>query len=156
MKQAISVEWQGGLNHGCAFSKSMRLLSSSDFQNVFNDAPLKTSHQHFLFLARRNQLNLPRLGLVIAKKHIRLAVDRNRMKRLIRETFRVKQQQLAGIDVIVLARKGMNDVANAVLIEQLNGQWQRLIRRVEKTASAQQETKSNESPSSQGSDSCAE
>lgn len=135
MKQAITIEWQGGRNHGQAFAKSMRLLHSSDFQTVFDDAPLRTSHQHFLFLARTNQLDRPRLGLVIAKKHIRHAVDRNRMKRLIRETFRAKQQQLAGIDVIVLARKGMNDVTNAVLIEQLNGQWDRLIRRLQKTKS---------------------
>jgi ribonuclease P protein component len=116
----------------------MRLLSSNDFQSVFNDAPLRTSHQHFLLLARRNQLNLPRLGLVIAKKHIRLAVDRNRMKRLIRETFRAKQQQLAGIDVIVLARKGMSDITNAVLIEQLNKQWQGLTRKLQKAKSEQQ------------------
>jgi ribonuclease P protein component len=141
--------------NGQAFGKSMRLLSSNDFQNVFNDAPLRTSHQHFLLLARRNQLNVPRLGLVIAKKHIRLAVDRNRMKRLIRETFRVKQQQLIGIDVIVLARKGMNDVANTALIEQLNGQWQRLIRKVEKTASETTENKSAALTTGQGSDSCA-
>nr|WP_189420639.1 ribonuclease P protein component [Cellvibrio zantedeschiae] len=116
----------------------MRLLNSSDFQSVFDDAPLRTSHQHFLFLARQNQLDCPRLGLVIAKKHIRHAVDRNRMKRLIRETFRVKQQQLAGIDVIVLARKGMHDSTNAVLIEQLNAQWQRLIRKFQKAKSEQQ------------------
>lgn len=141
--------------NGQAFGKSMRLLSSSDFQNVFDDAPLRTSHQHFLLLARRNQLNVPRLGLVIAKKHIRLAVDRNRMKRLIRETFRVKQQQLIGIDVIVLARKGMNDVANTALIEQLNGQWQRLIRKVAKTASETIENKSVALTTARGSDSCA-
>lgn len=132
MKQAITVEWQGDHKHGQAFTKSMRLLNSSDFQCVFDDAPLRTSHQHFLFLARQNELNRPRLGLVIAKKNIRLAVDRNRMKRLIRETFRAKQQQLAGIDVIVLARKGMNDVANTQLIEQLNKQWQGLIRKLQK------------------------
>jgi len=137
VKQAISIEWQGGRKSGQAFTKSMRLLNSSDFQSVFDDAPLRTSHQHFLFLARQNQLNHPRLGLVIAKKHIRHAVDRNRMKRLIRETFRVKQQQLAGIDVIVLARKGMNDSTNAILIEQLNAQWQRLIRKFQKTQSEQ-------------------
>jgi len=135
VKQAITIEWQGDRNCGQAFTKSMRLLSSSDFQTVFDDAPLRTSHQHFLFLARTNQLDRPRLGLVIAKKHIRHAVDRNRMKRLIRETFRVKQQQLAGIDVIVLARKGMHEATNAVLIEQLNGQWQRLIRKLQKAKS---------------------
>lgn len=132
MKQAITVEWQSSHNNGNAFTKSMRLLNSKDFQTVFDDAPLRTSHQHFLFLARINSLDSPRLGLVIAKKHIRHAVDRNRMKRLIRETFRAKQQQLKGLDVIVLARKGMNDVTNAVLIEHLNGQWDRLIRRLQK------------------------
>jgi ribonuclease P protein component len=133
VKQAINVEWQSvNRNHDYRLSKSMRLLHASDFKRIFDDAPLRTSHQHFLFLARENQLTVPRLGLVIAKKHIRLAVDRNRMKRLIRETFRVKQQQLTGIDVIVLARKGMNEISNNVLIEQLNGQWQRIIRRLEK------------------------
>ena len=132
MKQAITVEWQSSHNNGNAFTKSMRLLNSKDFQTVFDNAPLRTSHQHFLFLARINSLDSPRLGLVIAKKHIRHAVDRNRMKRLIRETFRAKQQQLKGLDVIVLARKGMNDVTNAVLIEHLNGQWDRLIRRLQK------------------------
>lgn len=137
MKQAITLEWQNGHNHGNAFTKSMRLLNSRDFQTVFDDAPLRTSHQHFLFLARINPCDRPRLGLVIAKKHIRHAVDRNRMKRLIRETFRAKQQQLTGIDVIVLARKGMNDVTNAVLIEQLNGQWDRLIRRLQKAKAEQ-------------------
>ena len=132
MKQAINIEWQSDRINGHAFSKSMRLLNSNDFQTVFDDAPLRTSHQHFLFLARQNQLDCPRLGLVIAKKHIRHAVDRNRMKRLIRETFRAKQQQLAGIDVIVLARKGMHETTNVMLIEQLNKQWQGLIRKFQK------------------------
>lgn len=155
MKQAINSEWQfASRHHGHAFSKQMRLLNSSDFQSVFDDAPLRTSHQHFLLLARRNQLGLPRLGLVIAKKHIRFAVDRNRMKRLIRETFRAKQQQLAGIDVIVLARKGMNEVANPALIEQLNGQWQRLIRRIQKDSAEQ--AKTTEPQPAPGSEPCAE
>jgi ribonuclease P protein component len=146
VKQAINIEWQSDRINGHAFSKSMRLLNSNDFQTVFDDAPLRTSHQHFLFLARQNQLDRPRLGLVIAKKHIRHAVDRNRMKRLIRETFRAKQQQLAGIDVIVLARKGMNDATNTLLIEQLNGQWDRLIRKLQKAKTEQ--LKPPEQPSS--------
>ena len=129
MKQAF-----GSQTHDNAFTKSLRLLNSSDFQTVFDDAPLRASHQVFLFLARFNTLSKPRLGLVIAKKHVRLAVDRNRIKRLIRETFRTKQQQLPGIDVIVLSRKGMGELANAALVEQLDLQWQRLIRRTQKVA----------------------
>jgi ribonuclease P protein component len=129
VKQAFSSQ-----THEQAFTKSLRLLSSSDFQTVFDNAPLRASHQVFLFLARLNNLSNPRLGLVIAKKHIRRAVDRNRVKRLIRETFRVKQQQLPDIDVIVLSRKGMSDLTNAALVEQLDLQWQRLIRRAQKIA----------------------
>ncbi len=127
MTEAFSSQTQSQ-----SFTKSLRLLNSSDFKSVFDDAPLRASHQMFLFLARLNCRNNPRLGLVIAKKHIRNAVERNRVKRLIRETFRVKQQQLPYIDVIVLSRKGMNDLTNAELLEQLNIQWQRLIRRAKK------------------------
>lgn len=125
------------------FSKSLRLLTSSDFQVVFDDAPFRASHKHFLILARPSALSQdsasqaidvctpvpPRLGMVIAKKNIRLAVQRNRMKRLIRETFRLHQQQLAGIDAVVLARRGMDELDNQQLIKQLNQQWQRIIKK---------------------------
>lgn len=114
-----------------AFPKSLRLLGSSDFQAVFDKSPFRASHQHLLILARPNSLDVPRLGLVIAKKHIRLAVERNRVKRLIRESFRHQQQYLTGLDVIVLARKGMDELPNIKLAEQLNQQWQRVIRKAQ-------------------------
>ena len=123
-----------------AFGKSLRLLNSSDFQSVFDDAPFRASHQHFLVLARANQLDRPRLGLVIAKKHVRLAVQRNRIKRLIRESFRQQQQTLAGIDVIVLARKGMDELTNPVITKQLNQQWQRVLRKARQTQDQQKPT----------------
>lgn len=113
------------------FPKSHRLLNSSDFQKVFDQAPLRASHKLFLILARPNGLDHPRLGLIIAKKHIRLASRRNRLKRLIRETFRHQQQTLGGIDVIVLARKGMDQLDNPSLIQQINGQWRRLAKKAQ-------------------------
>jgi ribonuclease P protein component len=116
-----------------AFSKSLRLLQSSDFKTVFDHAPFRASHQYFLILARPNKLDCPRLGLVIAKKHIRLAVRRNRLKRLIRESFRHQQQSLTGLDVIVLARKSMDEMDNSDITEQLTQQWQRLLRRANKS-----------------------
>jgi len=113
------------------FPKSHRLLNSGDFQRVFDQAPLRASHKLFLMLARPNGREYPRLGLIIAKKHIRLASRRNRLKRLIRETFRHQQQNLGGIDVIVMARKGMDQLDNPSLIHQLNGQWRRLARKAQ-------------------------
>ncbi len=115
-----------------AFGKSLRLLTSSEFQGVFKDAPVRASHQNFLILSRFNQLDHPRLGVVVGKKHVRLATRRNRLKRHIRETFRLRQQTLSGLDVIVLARKGMDELSDQDLQIQLNHQWQRLVDRAQK------------------------
>lgn len=60
-----------------------------------------------MVLARNNGLSHPRLGLAISKKSLPLAVQRNRIKRLSRETFRHLQQQLGGIDIVVLSRHGL-------------------------------------------------
>ncbi len=111
------------------FPKSLRLLEATDFQQVFDDAPFRASHQHFLILARTNQRNIGRLGLVIAKKHLRLAVERNRFKRLIRESFRTSQRDFAGLDVIVLSRKGLENLGNAEFSQQLDQQWQRIFKK---------------------------
>lgn len=112
-----------------AFPKSLRLLEAAHFKQVFDDAPFRASHQQFLILARTNQLDVGRLGLVIAKKHLRLAVERNRFKRLIRESFRTHQAAFAGLDVIVLSRKGLENLNNADFTQQLNQQWQRIFKK---------------------------
>lgn len=112
-----------------AFPKSLRLLEAAHYKQVFDDAPFRASHQHFLILARSNHLGVGRLGLVIAKKHLRLAVERNRFKRLIRESFRINQAAFAGLDVIVLSRKGLENLDNAQFSQQLDQQWQRIFKK---------------------------
>jgi ribonuclease P protein component len=42
-----------------------------------------------------------RLGLVIGKRAVRRAVDRNRAKRVLRETFRIRRRELASVDIVV-------------------------------------------------------
>lgn len=113
------------------FCKRQRLLSSNEFQNVFSEPPLRASHQHCLILAKPNQLGINRLGLVIAKKHIRLAVQRNRIKRLIRESFRHLPSNKQGIDAIVLARKGLGDLENPVISKIVNQQWLRIQKKLQ-------------------------
>ena len=109
------------------FTKRQRLLTPSDFKQVFDQTALRASHRHCLILARHNLLSQGRLGLIIAKKHIPLAVERNRIKRLIRESFRHQQQRLAGIDAIVLARKGLDQQDNAAIHRLLLQLWQKLL-----------------------------
>ncbi len=112
-----------------SFAKSLRLLKAAEYKAVFNNAPHKASHKHLLLLAKPNQLTTARLGLVIAKKHIRLAVQRNRVKRLIRETFRHQQHELEGLDIIVLARQGLDTLDNKKIASELDKQWSRLVRK---------------------------
>lgn len=102
------------------------MLDSEDYQRVFAKAKFKVSHRHLLMLAIPNQLERPRLGLVISKKNVRLAVQRNRIKRHIRETFRLHQHKLPGVDVIVLARSQLDQLDDDRLRALLQKQWSRL------------------------------
>lgn len=69
------------------------------FQN-----PIRSSSYSLTVLARSNELGLARLGVIIAKKHVKKAVLRNRIRRIIRESFRHQQRELLGLDLIVLLR----------------------------------------------------
>ena len=77
-------------------------------------------------LARTNGLDRARLGLAIAKRNVRLAVDRNRIKRLVRESFRARRQELAGLDLVVMAKYNTSAKSNRELFDSLDAHWQRL------------------------------
>ncbi len=110
-----------------AFGKSKRLLNARDFSRVFDHVEARASHRHLLLLARRNRGPRHRLGLVIAKKHVRSAVGRNRIKRVAREFFRQLPDSSPKLDVVLLAREGIARLDNATLSSILQQQWQRLL-----------------------------
>ncbi|WP_111657823.1 ribonuclease P protein component [Isoalcanivorax indicus] len=110
-----------------AFPRSLRLLTPSDFQRVFNQTGLKTGGKHLLFLARENGLEQPRLGLVIARKRVRRAVDRALIKRHLRESFRLRQAALAGLDVVVLLRANLRDPDPRTLRPEIDALWDKLL-----------------------------
>ncbi len=115
-----------GLTVSFVLPKKNKLLNKKEFSWVFNKATYKASSRHCLILARESQVGRPRVGLVIAKKHIKRAVQRNRVKRLIRESFRYNQHQLLRIDAIVLSRNGMADLDNPAIYKMLNQLWQKI------------------------------
>ena len=112
------------------FSRRYRLIAASDFQKVFK-APNKIATPDLLFLYSENKQTHSRLGMAIAKKQLPLAVDRNRIKRLIRESFRKQRQHLTSIDVVVLARKSLINMDNTRVQEQLDILWNQLIEKSE-------------------------
>ena len=108
------------------FDKTRRLLNAADYSSVFDKADYKVSNKHILCLSRDNKLHQPRLGLVIAKKNVKHAVQRNRLKRIIRESFRLQQHNLPSVDIVVLARRGVDQLDNSQLEKDLAKIWQRL------------------------------
>ena len=110
------------------FARPQRLLTPFHFKHVFA-RPQRCSNKSITLLARENKLPYARLGLAISKKQLRRAVDRNRVKRLIRESFRSQQQQLVGLDIVVMVRTNVVTLSNALIYEMLNEHWKRLTKK---------------------------
>lgn len=111
--------------HGQCFPRSARLLNAGDYKSVFDDATFRVSSRHALLLARHNETGCSRLGLVIAKKHVRRAVDRNRLKRRAREHFR-RHPLSRDCDLVFLARSGLHDLTADKLDALFIETWQKL------------------------------
>lgn len=62
-------------------------------------------------LAAPNGLAHPRLGLIIPKKVVATAAGRNRIKRLLREFFRLHQADLVGLDVVVRLKSRLEEAS---------------------------------------------
>lgn len=83
------------------FSKSQHLRSQADFKRVY-DLKCKAADGVLLVFVAINSMSTTRIGLSVSKKHGG-AVVRNRLKRLLREAFRLSQHDLpAGVDLIAI------------------------------------------------------
>lgn len=109
------------------FPPQLRLKNAGEFDFVF-EQPFRSSSRYFTVLARPNQRDCPRLGLVISKRCARAAVERNRLKRLIRESFRSDQARLTGLDIVVIGKTAAVTADNRALFVALNRHWTDLER----------------------------
>ncbi|MBR0574355.1 ribonuclease P protein component [Pasteurella atlantica] len=108
------------------FSRELRLLAPVQFKAVFED-PKRASTPQITILARQNSVDVPRLGLTVAKKHLKRAHDRNRIKRIVRESFRLNQHQLPLSDFVFIAKGGIGKLDNQTLFVTLDKLWKRHI-----------------------------
>ena len=110
------------------FRPCMRLRHSREFDDVFRHAQ-RSSDKWVMVLARHNNQNEARLGLAISKKCARKAVDRNRIKRIIRESFRRNRHYLQGLDLVIIGRKKPGRNERAHLVNSLQQHWQLISER---------------------------
>ncbi|RVU83687.1 ribonuclease P protein component [Leucothrix sargassi] len=112
------------------FSRKLRLTKAEDYEYVFANAKRFGNH-NFTLLVRKNNLGHARLGLAIAKKSVKLASDRNRIKRLIRENFRHELSSLPPVDIIAMCRRGAVELPNHEISAQLDTQWRYIRRKIQ-------------------------
>ncbi|XMR33071.1 ribonuclease P protein component [Escherichia coli] len=109
------------------FPRELRLLTPKHFNFVFQQ-PQRASSPEVTIFGRQNELGHPRIGLTIAKKNVKRAHERNRIKRLAREYFRLHQHELPPMDFVLLVRKGVAELDNHQLTEVLGKLWRRHCR----------------------------
>lgn len=116
-------------SHPYAFTRQRRLPGKADFDRVFSQATIRLNSHPFLLLATAGAAEESRVGMVVGKRHAKRAVDRNRIRRRIRESFRLLQWPVA-LDVVILARPGAGDCDGQALAASLDQLWSRLARKV--------------------------
>lgn len=115
-----------------SFPRAHRLITKRDFQYVF-DKPIKQPQRIVMGLCRPTERTYaPRLGIIVGKNVAKLAVVRNRIKRIIRESFRLHKDKLKGLDIIVLMRSQCtpldNNLDKIALRDNINRLWQALAK----------------------------
>ena len=113
------------------FPRKQISLRKPDFRRVFNQNE-KSADKLLVVLARPNGLTFSRLGLAIAKKNTARAVDRNRVKRLIRESFMHHQPFNVAFDAVVMSRQGIALKNNQQIFQSLAHHWQSINKKLQR------------------------
>ncbi|NIP32144.1 MAG: ribonuclease P protein component [Candidatus Dadabacteria bacterium] len=89
--------------------KKLRILKSESFQEIFKKGK-KVSTKNFAFYILLNNLGFPRLGISVGKKVSNKANKRNRIKRLIRESFRANKYLFKSNDIVVIVKNDISEL----------------------------------------------
>lgn len=116
------------------FPATARLARGGDFDRVFAEGR-RVATASFTALYRRNGLPYSRLGLAVSRKHLRRAVARNTVRRLVREHFRRRRGEFPGLDVVVLSRPPVAEADRRRLHRELEQLCDRLAARSRSSAS---------------------
>ena len=103
----------------------LRLRRKSDFDAAYARGR-RMGDGFFSVIATWNQSGAPRLGLAVAVRAAGGAVARNRIRRIIRESFRVHQRELPAVDLVVSARPTVRAATGAALRASLAALWKKV------------------------------
>jgi ribonuclease P protein component len=120
-------------DEGARLQRRVRIRQPAEFKKAFADG-FRVNRAPLAVVCRPRREEGPasgtaRLGLAIAKKAAPLAVDRNRIKRLIREHFRHNRGRLPAVDLVFYGQAGLAGLDNQQLRERLAEIWLKVIDR---------------------------
>src|SRR5205807_5089069 len=114
-----------------------RLSRSADFDRVFRSGRSHAGRELVLYVFPRGEDEQPRLGLSVSRK-VGGAVERNRVKRLLREAFAVESERLpAGTDAVVVARKSAKALAEREGLPGIQRALRELVSQVERSSAVE-------------------
>ena len=109
--------------------KQAKMIKTDDFSSVFNFRK-RISTQYLALHYQPNTHQRPRLGLVVGKKVAKLSVNRNYMRRVLREFFRLQQHEICHVDLIVRVQKKFSKNDFTKIKQEFDGLIRKLNQRV--------------------------
>ena len=103
-----------------SLTKQSKLIKTDDFSSVFNFRK-RIASKFLVMRFKPNELDFPRLGLIVAKKTVKLAVNRNYMRRVLRELFRLSQHEIASLDLVIQVQKNFEKPDFSVIKKEFDG-----------------------------------
>jgi len=115
---------------GESFPRQLKLTRAVDFQQVFKKN-ISNRDACITILVGKNTGVFPRLGFAIARKQVQKAVQRNALKRLFRESFRLNQHRLPARDMVIMVKRKILLSERAQLRARLDQHWNSIIKQCE-------------------------
>lgn len=108
-----------------SFFSNKKINTKADYDSVFSKRAVLNSRGFKMFWGL-NKREFPRIGVSVAKRNIAKAVNRNRFKRLAKESFRLNIDVLPAIDIIVVIKKEALLQTNEAFFAELDNKWRQL------------------------------
>jgi ribonuclease P protein component len=104
------------------FYDNKKLSEKAQFDAVF--ANKKANNGKYLKIYwRNNDVEYARIGISIAKRNINKAVARNKLRRIIKESFRINHKLLPAVDMVFVIKKQASIDSTTLFFDELNKKW---------------------------------
>lgn len=114
------------------FNRQQRLNTKTEFKKIFTHSH-KLSSKNLLILWTISHQPLGKIGIIAGKKVSPHAVIRNQIKRIIRDSYRLANDELENLDMIIIARHSCRHLNKILLRKEIDELWQKLLMQYQKS-----------------------